>query len=79
MKLYQINDCDVYCANSLIEAINIYKADVGEDGEYEDAFEIPDNEYDCKRLRDEGSAEIITFREALLSIHMPGFFCSTEY
>jgi hypothetical protein len=87
MKIFKINDCDWYAAETMEEAIRQCSEDTGIPvGEVEDgAYQVADDALDILIFRDEDRPEEeITFRDELQRMvdagtEFPCAFASTEY
>lgn len=87
MKIYKINECDYYMANSLLEAIECAMKDTGlnEDEIYDPDLACELEDYDLDNLEyseelDDGVIAHRTFREELESRNQVAqLFASSEY
>lgn len=87
IKIFKLNDCDWYAANTLEEAIAQCAEDTGIPKEEvaDDAYEVGDHHLDELIFKDEDRPdEEITFRQELQRMidagtKFPAMFASTEY
>ncbi len=84
LKIFQMNDCDWYVADTLEAAIQQCCEDSGlpRDEATDDPQELSDADLDRLIFNDDGTTR--TFRAeldrlAVLGIHRPQMFASTEY
>lgn len=84
MKIFKMNDCDWWVAETLEEAKDSYKLETGEESDL-DARELSDAEMDRLTITNEEDDVKLTFREELTrriadgTISSPSLFGSTEY
>lgn len=84
-RIYKLNDCDWWVARTLEEAKASWQETVGPDEceEFEDAYELTDEDMDCLKIADfdDPTAPRQTFREYLKAMAptRPDMFASTEY